>query len=41
MHGTMSLKFLDLYFGGPEDESERVETCRPKIAFYVKKLMCC
>jgi len=31
---------LDLYFIGPEDDSERVETCRPKIAFYVLKLLC-
>jgi len=29
---------LDLYFRGPEYDSERVETCRPKIAFYVMKL---
>ena len=25
---------------GPEDDSERVETCRPKITFYVIKLLC-
>ena len=31
---------LDLYFTVPEDDSEKVETCRPKIAFYVIKLPC-
>ena len=31
---------LALYFRGHEDDSERVETCRPKIAFYVIKLVC-
>jgi len=34
-----TLLTLDLYFRGPEDDSERVETCRPKIAFYVIKLL--
>ena len=28
---------LDLYFRGPEDDSKRVEKCRPKIMFYVVK----
>ena len=31
---------MDLYFRGPEDDSERVETCRPKIALYVINLLC-
>jgi hypothetical protein len=35
-----TLLTLDLYFRGPEDDSKRVETCRPKIAFYVIKLLC-
>jgi len=35
-----TLLTLDLYFGGPEDDSKRVETCRPKIIFYVIKLLC-
>ena len=29
------------YFIGPEDDSERVETCRPKMAFCVINLLCC
>ena len=33
-----TLLTLDLLFRGPEDDSERVETCRPKISFYVTKL---
>jgi len=28
---------MDVYFRGPEDDSERVETCRPKIAFLWNK----
>jgi len=35
-----NLLTLDLYFRGPEDDSERVETRCPKIAFYVIKLLC-
>jgi len=35
-----TLLTLDLYFKGPEDDSERVETCRPKIEFYVIRLLC-
>ena len=35
-----TLLALDLYSRGPEDDSERVETCRPKLAFYVEKLLC-
>ena len=31
---------MDLYPREPEDNSERVETFRPKIAFYVVKLSC-
>ena len=30
---------LYLYFRGPEDNSERIETCRPKITFYIIKLL--
>ena len=30
-----ALLTLDLNFIGPEDDSERVQTCRPKIAFYI------
>jgi hypothetical protein len=35
-----TLLTLDLYFGGPDDDSKRVETCSPKIIFYVIKLLC-
>jgi len=31
---------LELYPRGPEDDSEIVETYRPKIAFYVIKPLC-
>jgi len=31
---------VNLYLRGPEDDSEIVETCRPKIAFYVINLLC-
>jgi len=29
-----------MYSRGPEDDSERVETRRPKVAVYVTKLLC-
>jgi len=34
-----NLLTLDMYFKGPEDDSERVKTCSPKIAFYVIKVL--
>jgi len=30
-----TLLTFDLYYREPEDDSKRVETCRPKIIFYV------
>jgi len=33
------MNIVNLHFRGPEDDSERVETRRPKIAFYVTEVL--
>ena len=39
-NALLTLLTWDLYFRGPEDDSERVEICHSEIALYVTKLLC-